>query len=97
MGAFPWSKEAVVLSYETDAENTGNVCLHLGISETLYKRLNDQQVYIYRLKPDTFRWIQGEAVGRTYRSLESVKCLGCQHFSTIIEAIEILGGRVFKV
>lgn len=94
--AFPWSSnEGINLYYDADEEKKGQPCVHLEVPGSLYERLN-QPVYIYKLDSHSFNWVQEEIVGRTYRSLESVKSLGCQRFSTVVEAVEIFGGKVFK-
>jgi hypothetical protein len=95
--AFPWaSTEGINLYYDEDIEREGRTCVHLEVPASLYERLN-QPVCIYKLDSHSFSWVQQEVVGRTYRSLESIKCLSCHRFSTVIEAIETFGGKVFKI
>lgn len=95
--SFPWSSdEGINLYYDEDIENERKPCVCLEIPAALFERLH-QPVYIYKLESHNFSWIQEDVVGRTFRSFESVKCLSCQHFSTVVEAIQAFGGKVFAI
>lgn len=92
--AFPWSSnEGIDLYYDEDEAKVARV--HLEVPAKLFARLN-QPVYIYKVNSSSFYWIKEDVLGKTYRSLERVKCLGCQRFSTVLEAIQTFGGKVHE-
>lgn len=95
--AWEWSSnEGILLYYEEDETQEGFTYVHLEVPSNIYERLN-QTIYIYTLDSRSFTWLKDDVVGRSFRSLESVKCLSCQHFSTVVEAVETFGGKVTSI
>lgn len=89
--AFPWSSSEGIDLYYDDVDGTSRVFLE--VPSTVFSRLN-QPISIYTLNSQGFVWVKEEVVGKTYRSIASVKSLAEQRFDTVIDAVQYFGGVV---
>jgi hypothetical protein len=88
--AFPWhSEEGIDLGYYDET-----MTMTLQVPVSLRWRL-DQSISIYTVDPKDFVVLPEVAPrGRTYRSLEKVKCLEEKCFDSVWEAFTAYGGQM---
>jgi hypothetical protein len=88
--AFPWQTlDGILLGYFGD-ETT----MTLQIPVTM-RRLLDQSISVYTVEPKDFVVLSDvQPSGRTYRSLERVKCYEEKRFESVWEAFTTYGGQI---
>jgi hypothetical protein len=90
--AFPWqTSDGVLLGYFSD-EKTAPMTLQIPVH---MRRLLDQSISVYTVDPKDFVVLSDvEPSGRTYRSLERVKCYEERRFESVWEAFTTYGGEI---
>jgi hypothetical protein len=90
--AFAWqSSDGILLGYFSDDESAP-MTLQLPVD---MRRLLDQSISVYTVEPKDFVVLSDvQPSGRTYRSLEQVKCYEERRFESIWEAFTTYGGQI---
>jgi hypothetical protein len=90
--AFPWqASDGILLGYFSD-EKTAQMTLQIPVN---MRHLLDQSISVYRVEPKDFVVLTDvEPSGRTYRSLERVKCYEERRFESVWEAFTTYGGEI---